>query len=128
VKTPLAVKTPLVVPEFSELTLVFANGVGVVGVVLLVGWLVWTGRLIPKATHDREIAYLERRIEDEQHHTGEWRTEARLNQQAVVELNDQNTKMLAGFDALADFLRSLRRAASVPPPVVAAAEAEGGES
>jgi hypothetical protein len=28
------------------------NGVGVVGVVLLVGWLIWTGRLVTKPTHE----------------------------------------------------------------------------
>lgn len=120
------VRTPLVVPEFSEFSLVLANGVGVVGVVLIVGWLVWTGRLIPKATHDREIAYLTDRIEDEQHNGTEWRTESRVKDQQILELTEQSTRMLAGFDALTDFLRSLRRAANLPPASVVEA-AEAGE-
>jgi hypothetical protein len=104
---------PLVVSEFSEFSLVLANGVGVVGVVLIVGFLVWTGRLIPKATHDREIAYLTQRIEDEQHHTAEWRTESRVKDQLHLELSEQNSQMLTAFGpTLTDFLRSLRRVAT----------------
>lgn len=107
---------PMVIPEFSEFSLVLANGVGVVGVVLIVGWLVWTGRLIPKATHDREITYLTQRVEDEQHHTAEWRTESRVKDQQVLELTEQSTKMLNAFGpTLTDFLRSLRRVANVQP-------------
>jgi hypothetical protein len=116
-------RPPLLVSEFSEFSLVLANGVGVVGVVLIVGWLVWTGRLIPKATHDREIAYLTTRIEDEQHHTAEWRTESRVKDQQVLELTEQNTKMLVGFETLADFLRSVRRRALFQPVGV---DEEGG--
>lgn len=102
--------TPVAVPEFSEFSLVLANGVGVVGVVVIVGFLVWTGRLIPKATHDREIAYLTTRIEDEQHEKTEWRTESRVKDQQILELTDQNRAMLTALGpTLADFLKSLRR-------------------
>lgn len=101
---------------FSEFSLVLANGIGVVGVVLIVGWLVWTGRLIPKATHDREVAYLTSRIGDEQHDRDEWRTESRVKDQQILELTEQSTKMLNAFGpTLTDFLRSLRRAANLRP-------------
>lgn len=93
------------------LPLALANGIGVVGVVLIVGWLVWTGRLIPKATHDAQIQDLRDRIEDEQHEKGEWRTEARLNQQTANELNEQNRALTGEIGAtLRDFLTGLRRA------------------
>lgn len=47
------------------------NGVGVVGVILLVGWLVFTGRLVPKRfyddiVHDRNEALASSRIKDTQ--------------------------------------------------------------
>jgi hypothetical protein len=117
---------PLVVSEFSEFSLVLANGVGVVGVVLIVGFLVWTGRLIPKATHDREIAYLTQRIEDEQHHTAEWRTESRVKDQLHLELSEQNSQMLTAFGpTLTDFLRSLRHVAKTGR--AADADEEGGQ-
>lgn len=105
------------------LPLALANGIGVVGVVLVVGWLVWTGRLIPKSTHDREIRYLTDRVEDEQHEKGEWRTESRLKDQQVAELSAQNQAMLNAFGpTLTDFLRGLRRAG------VGAAPDEGAET
>lgn len=87
------------------------DGLGVVAVVALVGWLVWSGRLIPKATHDAQVQSLNDRIDDEQHEKGEWRTEARLKDQTVAELNQQNQAMLNAFGpTLTEFLQSLRRA------------------
>ncbi len=106
------------------LPLVLANGIGVVGVVLLVGWMMWTERLVTRpavererAAHTAEIARLvkanEREVEDANHERGEWRTEARLNQQAVVELSEQNRAMLTAFGpTLTDFLDNLRRLAT----------------
>lgn len=120
-------RTTMVAAELGEFPpLVLANGVGVVGVVLIVGWLVWTGRLIPKATHDREIAYLKERIEDEQHTGAEWRTESRIKDQQLLEVTEQNTKMLTAFGpTLTDFLRSLRRIAVARTIDL---DVEGGES
>lgn len=92
-----------------------ANGIGVVGVVLVVGWLVWTGRLIPKSTHDAQVTDLRDRIDDEQHEKGEWRTEARLKDQTVSELTEQNRAMLNAFGpTLTNFLAGLRRAGVGP--------------
>lgn len=95
--------------QITEIPVVLANGIGVVGVCLIVAWLVWSGRLIPKATHDREVGYLTQRIEDEQHEKTEWRTESRVKDQQILELSDQNRAMLTAFGpTLSDFLRSLR--------------------
>lgn len=55
-----------------------ANGVGVVAVVLLVGWLVFTGRLVPRRTH-----------EDVLHEAQEWRTESRIKDQQIQEKDEQ---------------------------------------
>lgn len=102
------------VTDIEGLPLALANGIGVVGVVLIVGWLVWSGRLIPKSTHESQVADLRDRIEDEQHEKSEWRTEARLKDQAISELNEQKREMLVGFQALSDFLSGLRRAGVGP--------------
>lgn len=91
--------------------LVLANGIGVVGVVLIVGWLVWSGRLVPKATHDSHVGLLNQQLEDERHEKGEWRAESRLKDQQIQELSDQNQAMLHAFGpTLTDFLQGLRRA------------------
>lgn len=106
------------------LPLVLANGIGVVGVVFIVGWMVWSGRLVPRpqvederARHAAELERLvkanEREVADANHERSEWRTEARLNQQAVVELSEQNRAMLSAFGpTLTDFLDNLRRLAA----------------
>ena len=77
------------------------DGLGVVGVVLLVGWFVWTGRLVPRRTY-----------EDKCHETSEWRTEARIKDQQLHELTEQNTAMLREFGpTVTDLLRGIRRQA-----------------
>lgn len=103
---------------------VLANGIGVVGVVFLVGWMVWSGRLVPRpqvdaerarhiAEMDRLVKANERELDDANHERSEWRTEARLNQQAVVELSEQNRAMLSAFGpTLTDFLEKLRTLAT----------------
>jgi hypothetical protein len=54
------------------------NGVGVVAVVLLVGWLVWSGRLVPRRTY-----------EDVLHDRDEWRTESRIKDAQLAEKDTQ---------------------------------------
>ena len=96
------------------------NGVSAVGLVILfalalgTNWLYTRGqvRAIVQA-HQRELERIEkataREVEDANHERQEWRTEARLNQQTIVELNEQNRAMLSAFGpTLTDFLDSLR--------------------
>ena len=62
--------------------------------------LVLTGYLIPKRTHD-----------DVTHDRDEWRAESRVKDQQILELTEQNQKMLNAFGpTLTDFLAGLRRA------------------
>jgi hypothetical protein len=96
--------------ELDGLPLALANGIGVVGVVLIVGWLVWTGRLVPRATHDAHVTLLNERLDDEQHEKAEWRTESRIKDQQIQELNEQNQMLRAFGTTLNDFLQGLRRA------------------
>lgn len=101
------------------------EGIGVVGLVLLFAIGLATNRLYTRgqvraieAAHEREIGWLKdataREVEDANHERNEWRTEARLNQQTAVELNEQNRAMLSAFGpTLTDFLDSLRRVAGL---------------
>lgn len=60
-----------------------------------------------KAAHLREL-------EDSQHERAEWRTEARLKDQTIVEQAAQITALTSGFEALKEFLVGLRRAGVGP--------------
>lgn len=75
------------------------DGVGVVGLCVLIVIGFATGRV-----------YTKRQYDDKSAETTEWRTESRIKDQQILELTEQNTKMLTGFNALADFLAGLRRA------------------
>ena len=101
--------------DVAGLPLALANGIGVVAVVVIVGWLVWSGRLVPGPTYQKHVDLLNDQLADERHEKGEWRTEARLKDQTVSELSEQNRAMLHAFGpTLTDFLTSLRRAGVGP--------------
>jgi len=101
------------------------NGFGVVGAAMLTAIGFASGRIYTKAQvvemqarHTAEIDRLttanEREVGDANHERSEWRTEARLNQQAVVELTEQNRAMLNAFGpTLASFLDSMRQVANL---------------
>ena len=54
------------------------DGLGVVGVVLLTGWLVWSGRLVPR-----------REVERVEHDRDEWRAESRIKDSQIAEKDAQ---------------------------------------
>jgi hypothetical protein len=62
--------------------------------------LILTGGLIPRRTYM-----------DKAHEADQWRTESRIKDQQILELTEQNAKMLNAFGpTLTDFLKGLRRA------------------
>lgn len=76
------------------------DGIGVVGVVLLVGLGLAVGRLFTKRQYD-----------DVAHDRDEWRTEARLKDQRIAELIEQNNILLRDIaPAMTDFMQALQRA------------------
>ena len=111
------------------------EGIGVVGLVLLFGIGLATNRLYTRGqvaaieaahaeqikalneAHEREVTRLiaatAREVEDANHERNEWRTEARLEHQTVVELTDQNRMLKAFGETLADFLDSMRALAGM---------------
>jgi len=73
------------------------NGGGVVGVVLLVGWLIFTGRLVPRTTY-----------EDVMHDRDEWRAAHRISETARQVAADQVDELLEHARTTDAFIRSLR--------------------
>lgn len=99
------------------------SDLGVVALIVLFGFGLATSRLYTgkqvaerDAAHAREIARMAEAhriaLEDATHERGEWRTEARLNHQAIVELTEQNRDLLQALGpTLADFLDKMRKVA-----------------
>lgn len=87
------------------------NGIGVVGLIVLFGLLLATSRLYTRGQVQEMVKGHEREVSGLEHDKNEWRTEARLKDQTIAELNQQNQAMLNAFGpTLTDFLQSLRRA------------------
>jgi hypothetical protein len=68
----------------------FSNGVGVVTVVLLVGWMIFTGRLVPKRYYDDAV------------------TRGDNYEKTAKELLAQNTELITDKDLSVELLRALR--------------------
>lgn len=72
------------------------DGVGVVGVVLIVGWLLATGRLVTRNVHD-----------DVRHDRDEWRASHRISESARAEAVSQVQELLEHARTTDTFIRSL---------------------
>ena len=83
------------------------QGIGVVGVVVLVGWLVWSGRLVPRSTYDKLEALYVRQIEDIDHDRTEWRAAHRISESARAEAVGQVHELLEHARTTDAFIRSL---------------------
>lgn len=102
---------------------IIVNGLGSVGLVVLFGWMLATGRLYTrgqveemKQAHTDAMDRLEtattREVTDANHERDEWRTQARIENSIATELNQQNQAMLNAFGpTLTDFLQSIRQPA-----------------
>jgi hypothetical protein len=91
----------------GEIPIALFNGVGVVGVVLIVGWLMWTGRLVPRTWVDTMRADHERELEDIKHDRGEWRAAHRISEAARAEAVGQVKELLEHARTTDAFIRAL---------------------
>lgn len=66
------------------------DNVGVVGVIILGGWLVLTDRLITRKRHEEAKRDARQQYEDKEHEANEWRTQCRFAEQRAQELLEQN--------------------------------------
>ena len=79
------------------------NGIGVVGVVLIVGYLLATGRLITRSSH-----------QDVLHDRDEWRAAHRISEVARQEEREHNLALQHEFGTtLTHFLQSIRQATGI---------------
>lgn len=82
-----------------------SEGIGVVGVVLLVFWLLWSGRLVTK-----------RELDKAEHDRDEWRTESRIKDQQIQEKDEQIRTLAEVGRTVEAVLRALKSGPPTPPP------------
>lgn len=88
------------------------NGVGVVGLVILIGWLMWTGRLIAKPSVDELRQAYDRQLEDSNHDRDEWRAAHRISETARVEEREHNAALIEDIaKPMQEFLFAFRQRA-----------------
>ena len=80
------------------LPIALLDGVGVIAVVLLVFWMIATGRLITR-----------REVEDVKHDRDEWRAESRLKDAQIAEKDRQLEHMGEVGRLVKDIMHSLQR-------------------
>jgi hypothetical protein len=83
----------------------FTEGIGVVGVVLLVFWLVWSGRLVTK-----------RELDKAEHDRDEWRTESRIKDQQMQVKDDQLAHLAEVGRTVDAIMRALKSGPPTAPP------------
>lgn len=76
------------------------DNVGTVTVVVIVGWLIFTGRLVPRRTY-----------EDIVHDRDEWRAAHRISETARVQAADQVEHLLENTRTTDAFIGALAKAA-----------------
>lgn len=78
------------------------NGGGVIGVVLIVAWMLWTGRLVTR-----------REVDDIAHDRDEWRAAHRISETARVEEREHNAALVTEVaNPVREFLAAFRSAAA----------------
>lgn len=103
-----------------------ADGIGVVAVVAIIGWLVITGRFVPRSTVQEMRDQYQRELDDIVHDRDEWRAAHRLSEQARLEEREQNRGLVEDLGAtVTSFLAGFRRAAD---EVVRERDQVGGSS
>lgn len=88
----------------------FANPVvrdiGAVGLVALVVLMILTGRLIPKSTHDRELAAADQRTSDAVARGDEWKQTAKDTESVNAVVRAQNSELIEANKVVKAFLQS----------------------
>ncbi len=70
-----------------------------IGVIVLIYWLLATGRLIPKSSHERELAQAEKRGD-------EWKETAHDQRAVNAVLRDQNSQLIESQKVVESFLKA----------------------
>lgn len=83
----------------------YGSGWAIVGMFVLA---ILAGRLIPRATHVRELAQVEKEAERVQHDMNEWRTEGRIKDQQLAVRDAQIAEKDLQLQHLAEVGRTVK--------------------
>jgi hypothetical protein len=79
-----------------------------IGVVVLVYWLIVSGRLIPRSSHERELAAAEKRNTDAVKRGDEWKATALELEKVNSEIRKQNGQLIQANQVVEAFLNASR--------------------
>ena len=95
------------------------NGVGVVGLVVIFGWLLATGRLVTSREVERIETSAREALEKAEHDRDEWRAESRIKDaqigvkdEQIRERDRQISALSEVGDLLTDLFRTMKRLAA----------------
>lgn len=89
------------------------NGVGVVGVIALGGWLIASGRLVTRRELDQMVEDHVREVTDIAHDRDEWRAAHRISETARVEEREHNAALIEDIaKPVKEFLAAFRNRAA----------------
>lgn len=86
---------------FDGIPIGFIDGLGVVGVIVILGWMLASGRLYTRRQYDEAI-----------HDRDEWRTESRIKDQQIAEKDTQIRHMSDGFGLLGSVTTAIQSLAN----------------
>jgi len=82
---------------FDGIPIGFIDGLGVVGVVLILGWLLASGRLVTRREHEATV-----------HDRDEWRAESRIKDQQIRERDEQLRHLSEVGETVEAIMRSIQ--------------------
>ncbi len=97
---------------FEELAKLPLEGLSIVGVIFIVGWLVWSGRLVPKSIVNDLVSSREARITDLAAERDKWREAHEKVIEAFDARNDQHAELMELARTTDAFIRALPRGGS----------------
>lgn len=95
---------------FEELAKLPVEGIGVVSVIFIVGWMVFRGLLVPKSTVTDLTTSRDARIKDLAAERDKWESTANKALDALAVRNEQQAELMELARTTDAFIRSLPRA------------------
>ena len=91
----------------SDLPVTLLDGFGTVALVVLVGWSVFSGRVVPRSTLDFTRALYETRIASLEHELDEWRDTARIAEQQIETVLTNQGALRTQMTTITAFIEAL---------------------
>lgn len=90
-----------------DLPVSLLDGFGTVAVVVLIGWTVLTGRVVPRSTLDFTRAVYETRLASIEHERDEWRASAKIAEQQIETVLDNQAAMRVQMTTITAFIEAM---------------------